>query len=229
VPSDGTSGRVREDDGVQRLVLIRHGQTESNVLGLLDTEEPGAALTALGRQQAEAQPDRLAGERIDRIVASPLTRTRATAAPLAAALRLEVRLDLGLREVRAGSLELRADRDAHRTYLGTAFAWAAGDLQARVPGGQEDGVHFFARFDAAVEAALADVGTAVVVSHGASIRTWATVRAANIAADYGAEHGLPNTGIVVLERDAGTWRAVEWQGERFSDADADPTGAPVAG
>jgi broad specificity phosphatase PhoE len=211
---------------VQRLILIRHGQTESNVLGLLDTEEPGAVLTPLGEQQAAALPGRLAGERIERIVASPLARTRATAAPLAAAAGLEVLLDAGLREVRAGSLELRADRDAHRTYLETAFAWAGGDRSARVPGGQEDGADFFARYDEAVEAALTGVETAVAVSHGASIRTWATVRAGNLAPDYGAVHGLPNTGIVVLERDGGLWRAVEWQGERFGDADADPTGAP---
>jgi len=35
-----------------RLILIRHGQTVSNVGGLLDTAHPGADLTPLGRQQA---------------------------------------------------------------------------------------------------------------------------------------------------------------------------------
>ncbi|POC80683.1 histidine phosphatase family protein, partial [Vibrio vulnificus] len=35
-----------------RLILIRHGQTESNVHRLLDTAMPGPGLTELGQQQA---------------------------------------------------------------------------------------------------------------------------------------------------------------------------------
>jgi release factor glutamine methyltransferase len=37
-----------------RLLLIRHGQTPSNVLGLLDTAPPGPGLTDLGVEQAAA-------------------------------------------------------------------------------------------------------------------------------------------------------------------------------
>ena len=45
-----------------RLLLIRHGQTPSNVLGALDTLVPGPGLTPLGLEQAAAIPDALAGE-----------------------------------------------------------------------------------------------------------------------------------------------------------------------
>ena len=34
------------------LILLRHGQTTSNVDRLLDTRLPGAALTELGQEQA---------------------------------------------------------------------------------------------------------------------------------------------------------------------------------
>ena len=156
-----------------RLILVPHGQTPSNVEGLLDTGMPGPGLTALGREQADALVDVLAAERIDRIVASPLARTVQTAAPLAAARGLEVPTDVGLREVLAGAIEMRADREAHLTYLDTVFAWAAGDLDAEMPGRPESGADFLARYDAAVEAALAGVGSAVCVSHGAAIRAWA--------------------------------------------------------
>ena len=37
-----------------RLILIRHGETQSNVDRLLDTAHPGAPLTATGLQQAHA-------------------------------------------------------------------------------------------------------------------------------------------------------------------------------
>jgi broad specificity phosphatase PhoE len=36
-----------------RLLLIRHAQTTSNVLHLLDTAEPGAALTEVGRHKLQ--------------------------------------------------------------------------------------------------------------------------------------------------------------------------------
>ena len=39
-----------------RLLLVRHGQTPSNVAGLLDTALPGPGLTALGTRQAAAIP-----------------------------------------------------------------------------------------------------------------------------------------------------------------------------
>ena len=64
-----------------RLILIRHGQTQSNVDHLLDTGHPGAPLTAEGRRQAATLVDRLAAEPIEAIYSSDLTRARQTAEP----------------------------------------------------------------------------------------------------------------------------------------------------
>src|SRR5690606_13810229 len=89
-------------DGDMRLILIRHGQTSSNVADLLDTAEPGADLTDLGRQQASAVPRSLADEDIDVVYASTLVRTQQTAEPLVAERGLELRVRDGVREVRAG-------------------------------------------------------------------------------------------------------------------------------
>ena len=71
-----------------RLLLVRHGQTPANVLGVLDTAVPGPGLTDLGRRQAAALPEALAEERIDAIVVTDLVRTHETAAPLVAATGL---------------------------------------------------------------------------------------------------------------------------------------------
>lgn len=211
-----------------RLILVRHGQTRSNVHGLLDTAAPGADLTALGREQAHGVIDVLAGERIERVVASPLARTVQTAAPIAEARGLDLGTHSGLREILAGELELAAHRDAHRTYLRTVFAWANGDLSATMPGRPETGSTFFERYDAAVEAALDGVETALCVSHGAAIRTWAASRGVNVDGEFGAEHGLPNTGVVILERDgSGSWRVDAWTDTRFPAPDGDPTGGAV--
>jgi broad specificity phosphatase PhoE len=213
---------------VTRLILVRHGQTRSNVQGTLDTGMPGPGLTDLGREQAAALVDVLADERIDRVVASPLARTVETATPLVTARNMDLPTDIGLREILAGDIEMRADRDAHLAYLDTVFAWAGGDLDAEMPGVPETGADFLARYDAAVEAATEDVDTVVCVSHGAAIRTWACARAVNVDAAFGREHGLPNTGVVVLERgDDRDWRVLSWLDREFSTIDTDPTGSPV--
>ena len=213
-----------------RLILVRHGQTESNVRGLLDAALPGPPLNDLGREQAAALPARLAGERIERIVVSPLARTVETAQPLLVATGLTATSDLRLREVQAGDLEGFHDHESVMVYLETVFAWAEGDLSARVPGSPEDGHDFFRRVDAAVADAvdgLGDDAAVVCVSHGATVRTWSSVRGANVPDDHGRDHGLPNTGIVVLQGAPGAWRVVEWQGDRFGDVEDDPTGAAV--
>ena len=211
-----------------RLILVRHGQTESNVLGLLDAAMPGPPLNDLGRQQAAALPQRLADERIERIVVSPLARTVETAQPLLEATGLTAVTDVRLREVQAGDLEGLHDHDSVMVYLRTVFAWADGDLSARVPGSPEDGHDFFARVDAAVAEAVDGVtGAVVCVSHGATVRTWSSVRGRNVPDDHGRDHGLANTGIVVLEGEPGAWRVVDWQGDVFADVEDDPTGAAV--
>ncbi len=60
-----------------RLILIRHGQTPSNVAFLLDTAVPGPGLTDLGEKQAAALPHTLADVDIDLLYVSTLTRTPA--------------------------------------------------------------------------------------------------------------------------------------------------------
>lgn len=211
-----------------RLILVRHGQTRSNVHGLLDTAAPGPGLTPLGQEQAAALVDVLAGERIDRIVASPLARTVATATPLAEDRGLPLLVDVGLREILAGDLEGLADHESHRVYLQTVLRWVSGDRAATLPGHPETGDEFFDRYDLAVEAAVQGAEAVVCVSHGAAIRVWAAARAENVDAAFAADHGLPNTGVVVLDRDGeGPWRVDLWTDLRVPAGDSDPAGSPV--
>lgn len=218
-----------------RLLLIRHGQTPSNVRGLLDTDAPGPGLTELGRTQAERIPQALGDREVHGIYVSTLLRTHLTAAPLAARHGIEPVLLPGIHEIEAGVLEKASDREAVRTYLTTAFAWGTGDLSPRMPGGS-DGTEFFARYDdglAAVEAA--GHGTAVVISHGAAIRVWVAGRVTNVPRMFAGSHELDNTGVVELEGSMSEgWRLLAWQntpvgGEQLIDEMAeDPTGETLA-
>lgn len=215
-----------------RLLLLRHGQTPSNVQGQLDTAMPGAGLTPLGFRQAEAVPLAFAAHPIDLIAVSPLLRTTLTAAPLAGTRGIEPEIFPGLREISAGDLEMRADPRSGRTYLDTAFAWASGDLSRRMPGG-ESAREFFARYDGAV-AEIAERGseTVVVVSHGAAIRVWAQSRVRGVEPAIAADQRFANTAFVEITGDPdGGWDLVRWHGDPAggsaltADDAPDPTGA----
>jgi len=229
-----------------RLLLIRHGQTPANVLGRLDTDPPGPGLTPLGVRQAVAVPAALRLSQIRRIYASTLVRTQLTAEPLADARRLPVEVLDDLREIEAGTLEDFSDPKSQMTYLLTAFAWAEGDLERRMPGGPT-GHEFFARFDSAINAVVAEIAAypedepdgyvasrrpaAAVFCHGMAIRTWAASRSANIDGSYASSHELDNTGVVVLDSaHDGNWLMSQWVSQPVGgivlsdDSAADPTG-----
>jgi probable phosphoglycerate mutase len=207
-----------------RLHLIRHGQTGSNIVSALDTAAPGAPLTEQGVRQARAVGAVLAAEPLDAVYASTLDRARATAAEVARPHGLDVQVREGLREVLAGELEMRTDRESVERYLGTMVAWATGDLDAAMPGG-ESGRATLERFDAVVEEMLATgARTVAAVSHGAMIRLWAITRAANLDPQTAGARWLDNTGVVTLERDGRAgWTAVRWQDEVV------PHAAPAGG
>ena len=84
------------------VLLVRHGQTPST-----GTTLPGRAkglhLADAGRAQADAAAARIAKlDKVTAVYASPLERTRETAAPIAAGLGLKVKVDRGLLECEFG-------------------------------------------------------------------------------------------------------------------------------
>lgn len=203
-----------------RLLLVRHGQTTSNLTGLLDTAAPGAALTDLGQDQARALPAALTGERIDALFTSVLLRARQTIAPLADALGLAVHVRVGLREIEAGDLEMKNDKASVALYHEVSFAWADGDLERRMPGG-ENGHEVFGRFGAVIDEAVAGTdGTAVLVAHGQVIRSWVAAHAANVDVAYARKHPLVNGAVVVVEGSpAAGWQVAAWTGEPVGGTD----------
>jgi len=210
---------------------MRHGQTHANVSGELDTAHPGLDLTDLGRAQAVAAAKALAEDEIEAVYVSSRVRTHQTAAPTAEARGLElVQLD-GLEEIQAGDFEMRSDHDSVAGYIGSVAAWLEGDLTRRMPGG-ETGEEFLARFDAAVRR-IVDAGhsAALVVSHGAALRTWTSTRMEPHPDAPPPTEPLHNTALIVLDGDFDSgWRMVSWQGhpvggDYLEDPSAeDPTG-----
>lgn len=81
-----------------RILFVRHGQTPTTGK-TLPGRAPGLHLSDTGRTQAEAVASRIRGiERIDALYASPLERTRETAAPIARSLGVRTKIERGLVE-----------------------------------------------------------------------------------------------------------------------------------
>lgn len=95
------------------MILLRHGQSEFNLHFTATRRDPGIpdpGLTELGRRQAEAAAEALAGERIRRIICSPYTRALQTAAPLARRLDVPVIVSPTVRERYAFSCDIGTPR-----------------------------------------------------------------------------------------------------------------------
>ena len=82
---------------------MRHGQTPTTG-STLPGRAPGLHLADAGHEQAAAVAERLAGiKRVAAVYASPLERTKETAAPIAAALKQRVKVERGLLECDFGA------------------------------------------------------------------------------------------------------------------------------
>ncbi|MDQ2788465.1 MAG: histidine phosphatase family protein [Actinomycetota bacterium] len=195
-----------------RLVLVRHGQTTANALGVLDTRLPGHPLTELGHQQAADLAQRLAGEPVVGVYASRALRARQTAQPIAARHQMATQVLDGVHEVFIGDLEGCQAPEDHRTLHEMYHAWHSGDLEAARPGG-ESGKQVLDRYladVAAIRCAHRSGGTVVLVSHGAATRLTVVALAANVDGALAGPRLLPNAATVLLEADGAGWRCLRW-------------------
>jgi broad specificity phosphatase PhoE len=87
--------------GATLVILLRHGQSEFNLLFTQTRKDPGIIdpkLTPLGQTQAEEAAEALAHEGIRRIIVSPYTRALQTALPVARRLNLPLTVTPTVRE-----------------------------------------------------------------------------------------------------------------------------------
>lgn len=141
-----------------KMLLIRHGQTPSNLTGAIDTVPPGAPLTALGIAQASALGPALMHEGLAAVYSSPLLRARSTAEILAQHLGLETLIHPGLVEISGGDLEMRADDEATQRYVECMLRWMNRDLSFKIPGGVT-GNTFLDTYSAALTSRSGAAGT----------------------------------------------------------------------
>jgi broad specificity phosphatase PhoE len=103
------------------MILVRHGQSEFNVIFSVTRRDPGIRdprLTDEGRRQAEAAAEALSGHGIERLIASPYSRALETAEIVATRLDVAITVE-----------PLVGERAAFACDVGTR----RGDLKARWP------------------------------------------------------------------------------------------------
>jgi probable phosphoglycerate mutase len=156
------------------VVLVRHGASEAALPGQRFAMVDGQgdpALSPVGQEQARSVAATLGTGSFSGIFASGLRRTQETAAPLAAALGLEVAALPGLREIKLGELEggeyriKVAEGDPLVAEVARQERWDV------IPGA-ESPEQFSGRLRAAIAAIVATVPTgttAVAFAHGAVI------------------------------------------------------------
>ncbi|MGV9286128.1 bifunctional RNase H/acid phosphatase [Streptomyces sp. NPDC003719] len=156
-------------------VLLRHGETpltpQKRFSGSGGSDP---SLSAAGREQAARAAEGLARRgTIQAIVASPLARTRETAAVVAARLGLEVTVDEGLRETDFGAWEGLTFGEVRERYPDDLNAWLASPDAEPTGGGESfaaTGARVAATRDRLVSAHAGR--TVLLVSHVTPIKTF---------------------------------------------------------
>lgn len=192
-----------------RLYIARHGDADYAHAHVMSDD--GGWLTAKGREQVQACAATLTTERIAAVHTSPLERAVESAQIAAPILSVWLEVAPGLAEIAVGDCAGKpwGDPSLQSVYE----AWMAGDLSARVPGG-ETGTEVIARFRGAVES-IADRfrGEQVLVfSHGGVMSFVIPRLAGNTADDLAHRQFIPNAVPAVVEVGDEGWRVVSWPG-----------------
>lgn len=148
--------------------FVRHGETESNVRGVFAGQKDDSVLTEKGREQAKAtgQAVKLSVPKIDRMICSPLIRTRATAEIIASEIGFDpskIEIDARIIEHDTGSM------------TGTPFAGVS-SIALTTAKGAEDSEDFRNRVYACIKELAELPETILVVSHGAVGRMLETIK-----------------------------------------------------
>jgi broad specificity phosphatase PhoE len=198
-----------------KLVFVRHGESEANLLNEFSNRGFKHPLTEKGRQQARELAQKLAPMGVDRIFSSPLMRAVQTSEILADAFRISFETTDALREYDCGILEGTSDAAGWKIYDDVMRDWVNGKWNSRIEGGDS----FFdmrLRFVPFVERLVGEHGEAseniVLVSHGGLFRHMLPLVLVNIDPDFALNHPIRNTAFIVAEPGSKGLTCVEWCG-----------------
>jgi len=191
------------------LLVVRHGETpwnrEKRMQGTTDTQ-----LSDVGREQARALGQRLAGRGFTALYTSDLTRARDTARAIAEHAGREIVTDPRLQERRFGIFEGLTVEEIVARYPEEHARFASRDPDYAVPGGESARSFTQRCIGCLAEIAVRHRGAkVVVVTHGLVLDS--LYRAAH-GLDHGARRPVPliNASLNVFGYDGAAWRLEVW-------------------
>jgi len=200
----------------RRVLFVRHGVTDWNREGRFQGHQD-PPLSADGLDEARLVASRLAAsleDRPERIVTSPLLRSRQTAEAIAVALGgddVAVESDRRLMELGQGEWEGRTHGELEVNDAVRYAAWRRSSPRRPPPGGESlEAAN--ERVGAVLDEILGDDDRAwplCVVAHGGSLRI-AARRLLRISLHTAWHVELDNASLSVLDWDRDGWRLVSW-------------------
>ncbi len=133
------------------IYLIRHGETDWNVLGRFQGQAD-PPLNSTGIAQSEELAASLRGEKIDVIYTSPLKRALQTAEILSQRLSVELIIDPRLMEIHQGDWQTRLRPEIEAVYAELFAEWETNPWDVSPPGGES-----LAEVQARVKEAMGDI------------------------------------------------------------------------
>lgn len=191
---------------INRVLLVRHGETDYNISGRWQGHLD-VALNADGEYQAQCLAAYLKNVLLDAIYSSDLSRALATAQCVAEGRDLAVIPEPRLREINLGVFQGLTRSQVAELYPIEHERWHHDDNFV-VPGGESR-----LQLQARVVAAFREITeqptgeTVLMVTHGGAIR-WLLLHLFSPGAIAGK--GIENTSITTIERDGDGWRLVEF-------------------
>ncbi len=177
---------------MKSVYLVRHGQTNFNMDGVIQGYSSDLPLNETGGDQAHRLADSLSNHRFDLILSSDLQRCLQTARIISEKIKVPVEADKRLREIDFGEWEGQTFEDMMKTPAWNIWVTTPSKWKVR---GSERIEEVQKRVVAAVSDALKKVDALLVVSHGVAISTF-ILHAKNLPVDDLEKHSIANAGIV---------------------------------
>lgn len=153
-----------------RLYLIRHGETDWNVLGKYQGSTD-IELSETGLNQAKLLGKRFEKMELDKVYSSPLKRAMATAQTVADAKNLPVILEEAFQEINFGDWEGKTTAEIEAEYSDMFKAFVKNPVNSPIPG-EGSFKNAMDRGVTGIKKVLADCENenVAIISHGALIR-----------------------------------------------------------
>ena len=182
-----------------RLILLRHGESITNVTGI-GTGQTDVPLTELGLRQAQLAADHLLKtENISAIYSSDLQRTLNTALPTAKALGLEITAHEALREMDIGNWVGLTKEERQVQYPEESKRFAEDFSTLRFPGGEYVPDVYDRVCDCIDKIAKENDGkTVLIVSHAGAIRVFEAFAMGLSRDETGKTVGCANASINIF-------------------------------